>query len=310
MEHVAQKLDEMQAYIEPLFVNGLRGRMLRLKSATHPEKEVLMVYGHHASLERMFGLAEVFADYGNVTMPDLPGFGGMDAYYKIGVTPSIDTLADYLATFIKLRYRKKKVKIVAMSLGFVIATRMLQRYPELHNKVELLVSLVGFTRHDDTILSKTQTRTYWVLAHVFRHRIPAWFFYNLILHPSVIRAFYAKTPNARMKFDHLNSDDRKHALNFEVVLWRDNDVRTYMEMILEMLRLDNCTKQIPMAVHHVAVEGDQYFDNTVVEQHMRVIFDDYSESRAVLPNHAPSIVATKAEAIPFVPKKLRKLLAE
>lgn len=309
MEHVAQKLDDMQQHIEPLFINGLRGRMLRLKSKKHPEKEILMVYGHHASIERMFGLAEVFSDYGNVTMPDLPGFGGMDSYYTIGITPSIDTLADYLATFVKLKYRKKKVTIVAMSLGFAITTRMLQRYPELQKRVTILVSLVGFTRHDDTKLSKKLTRSYWTLAQLFKHRIPSWFFFNLVLHPTVIKTFYAKTPNARKKFDHLSRDDKKRALDFEVVLWRDNDVRTYMVMILEMLSLDNCNKQISLPVHHVSVDGDQYFDNRIVEQHMRVIFDNFTDSTAVLPNHAPSIVATKEEALPFVPKKLRTLLS-
>ena len=126
----------------------------------------------------------------------------------------------------------------------------------------------------------------------------------------MIRTFYAKTPNARKKFEHLSRDDKRRALDFEVVLWRDNDVRTYMDMILEMLRLDNCKKQVNIPVHHVGVDGDQYFDNAVVEQHMRVIFSEYSQSMAVLPNHAPSIVATKEEATPFVPKKLRKVLSE
>jgi pimeloyl-ACP methyl ester carboxylesterase len=309
MEHVAQKLDDMQKHIEPLFINGLRGRMLRIKSKKRPDKEVLMVYGHHANLERMYGLAEVFSDYGNVTMPDLPGFGGMDSFHTIGITPSIDTLADYLSTFVKLKYRKKKVTIVAMSLGFAITTRMLQRYPELQKRVTILVSLVGFTRHDDTKLPKKLTRSYWALAMLFKHRVPSWLFLNLILHPSVIRTFYAKTPNARSKFDHLSKEDKRRALDFEVILWRDNDVRTYMIMILEMLSLDNCNKQVRVPVHHVSVQGDQYFDNQVVEQHMRVIFENYSESKAVLPNHAPSIVATKEEALPFVPKKLRTILA-
>jgi pimeloyl-ACP methyl ester carboxylesterase len=310
MEHVAKKLDDMQAFIQPLNVNSLRGRMLRLKSTKHADKEILMVYGHHSSIERMYGLAEVFQDYGNVTMPDLPGFGGMDSYHRIGVKPSIDTLADYLATFVKLKYRKKKVTIVAMSLGFALATRMLQRYPELQKKVTLLVSLVGFTRADDTILPKKMMYTYRALAHVFRRRVASMLFYNLILHPTVIRTFYAKTPNARKKFDHLSREDKRRALDFEVVLWRDNDVRTYMDMILEMMNLDNCKKQIKVPVHHVGVDGDQYFDNAVVEQHMRVIFSDYSQSMAVLPNHAPSIVATKEEAAPFVPKKLKKVLLE
>jgi pimeloyl-ACP methyl ester carboxylesterase len=266
-----------------------------------------MVYGHHASLERIYGLAEELSQYGNVTAPDLPGFGGMDSFYKIGMKPSIDTLADYLATFIKLRYSRKKVTIIGMSLGFVIATRMLQKYPELTKKVDILISMVGFTRTDDFKISKNIANVYWLLAQTFRHRLSSAFFYNVVLHPTIIKTFYGKTPNAKHKFKHLSKEDLSRAVDFEVTLWRDNEVRTYMEMILEMMRLDNCNKQVALPVHHISVANDQYFDNSVIEQHMRVIFTDYKEHIAKLPNHAPSIIASKDEAAPFIPKTARKL---
>lgn len=309
MKEIFKNLDAMQAHIEPLYINGLHGRMLRLPSTSDKKREFLMIYGHHASLERVYGLADELSQYGNVTVPDLPGFGGMDSFYTIGMRPTLDTMADYLATFIKLRYRRKKVTIIGMSLGFVIATRMLQRYPELIGKVETLVSVVGFTRHDDAKVNRGLIRAYWLLGQVFRRRLAAAFFYNVILHPSVIRTFYAKTPNAKKKFEHLGRDDFERSMEFEVILWRENDVRTYMEMLLAMIRLDNCGKQINLPVHHVAVEGDQYFDNAVVEQHMQVIFSGFTEYKAKMPNHAPSIVATKEEAAPLLPKSLRKLFA-
>ena len=267
-----------------------------------------MLYGHHASLERVYGIAEDMAQYGNITIPDLPGFGGMDSFYTIGMKPSLDNLADYLATFVKLRYRGKKVTIIGMSLGFVIATRMLQRYPELVQKVDLNVSIVGFTRHDDFTLSKNRQRVYRGLARVFKHKIPAAFFYNVALHPALLRAIYGKTHNAKKKFASLSEDERKQMMEFEVVLWRDNDVRTYMETSLIMLTLDNCHKQIKLPVHHVTVENDQYFDNSIVEQHMRVIFTDFKSHLAILPNHAPTIVANKEASEPFMPKSLRKVL--
>lgn len=309
MKSIFDNYAEMQANIKPLEINGLRGRMLRIPSSKKPNNEILMIYGHHASLERVYGLAHEFSQYGNITVPDLPGFGGMDSFYKIGMEPNIDTMADYLATFVKLRFRNKKVKIIGMSLGFAIVTRMLQRYPELTKKVDILISMVGFTRRDDTKLDKKIIRMYWTLGQIFSHRIPAFFFYNIVLHPSLIRAVYAKTPNAKAKFKHLSRDDHSRAMEFEVILWRENDVRTYMKMLIEMLKIDNCNKQVKLPVHHVAVDGDQYFDNKIIEQHMRVIFTDYTEHKAVLPNHAPSIVASKAEAAPFVPKSLRKVLS-
>jgi pimeloyl-ACP methyl ester carboxylesterase len=309
MHKIFDNYATIQSHIEELNINGLRGRMLRIPSSKQKNKEILMLYGHHASLERIYGVADELSRYGNVTAPDLPGFGGMDSFYKIGMKPDLDTLADYLATFVKLRYNRKKVTIIGMSLGFVIATRMLQRYPELVKKVDIFVSMVGFTRTDDFKISKKMAFIYWTLAQTFRYRLTAAFFYNVVLHPSVIRTFYSKTPNAKKKFEHLSKDDHKRATEFEIGLWRDNDVRTYMEMILVMIKLDNCHKQIKLPVHHISVKNDQYFDNNVIEQHMRVIFTDFTEHVAVLPNHAPSIVASKEEAAPFIPKSFRKVLS-
>src|SRR5579863_9493933 len=108
-------------YVVQLNINGLRGRMLRLP-AKRRNREILLIYGHHASLERFFGLAEMLNDYGAVTMPDLPGFGGMQSFYRLGITPSIDNLADYLATFIKLRYKRRRLTIIGLSFGFTVVT--------------------------------------------------------------------------------------------------------------------------------------------------------------------------------------------
>ncbi|MCA9324362.1 alpha/beta hydrolase [Candidatus Saccharibacteria bacterium] len=310
MKDIFPNYSEMQAHIQPLNINGLRGRMLRMPSSKpNKKREILLLYGHHASIERQYGLAEELTKYGNVTLPDFPGFGGMDSFYKIGMKPTLDNMADYLATFVQLRYKRKKVTIIGMSLGFVIATRMLQRYPELTKKVDLFISLVGFTRYDDYKIKKNLLRIYKLIGHTFRLRIPAVFFYNVILHPSVIRMGYAKTPNAKHKFEHLSKDDFRRGIEFEVYLWRCNEVRTYMEMSLAMFNLDNCTKQINLPIYHVSADKDQYFDHPVVEQHMRVIFTDFTEFVAKMPNHAPSVVATKEEAAPFIPKGLRKLLS-
>ena len=89
-------------------------------------------------------------------MPDLPGFGGMDSFNSIGRTPTIDEYADYLAAFVKMRYRRKKVTIIGISFGFVVATRMLQRYPELASKVDIVVSIVGFMHKTDFLFKSKQ----------------------------------------------------------------------------------------------------------------------------------------------------------
>jgi len=302
----------MQKHIKSLDMNGLSGRMLRMPAPTklkgNKKREILLIYGHHASIERVYGIAEAFNDFGAVTVPDYPGFGGMESFYKLGMKPTLDNMADYMAAFVKLRYKGKKITIIGMSLGFVIATRMLQRYPELVQKVDVLVSMVGFSHKYDFTFTKSRYNYYRYGASFFSNRLPAAFFYNVALHPAVIRTIYSRTHNAKNKFEHLSKEETRAAIDFEVDLWRSNDLRTHMDTSVTMLTLDNCQSQIVLPVNHISVVNDQYFDHDVVEQHLRVIFTDYVEHVAHTPNHAPSIVATKEEASPFIPSSLKKLL--
>jgi pimeloyl-ACP methyl ester carboxylesterase len=109
-------------------------------------------------------------------MPDLPGFGAMDSFYKIGRAATLDNYADYMASFIKLRYKRKKPIIVGMSFGFIVVTRMLQRCPDLVKKVEMLVSFAGFAHKDDFTFKKTRWRFYYYLSKFFSYHLPALFF--------------------------------------------------------------------------------------------------------------------------------------
>src|SRR5580700_10469282 len=165
MPHKVTK--DIADYIVPLNINGLDGRMLRMPAPPKKNAELLFIYGHHSSIERWWGMMQVLNRYGAVTMPDLPGFGGMDSFYKIGKKPSIDNMADYLAAFVKMRYKRKPVTIVGMSFGFVVATRMLQRFPELAKKVDLLVSVAGFAHRDDFTFSVTRYWSYRSISRLF-----------------------------------------------------------------------------------------------------------------------------------------------
>src|SRR6201985_2359388 len=147
-------------YIQPLYINGMNGRMLRAPAHATGGREMLLIYGHHALLERWWGLVENLQDYGTVTMPDLPGFGGMDSFYHIGQKPTVDAYADYLAAFFKLYYRRKRVTVIGISFGFIVITRMLQKYPELIKRVDLVVSMVGFMHETDFLFTPAQRRNY------------------------------------------------------------------------------------------------------------------------------------------------------
>lgn len=296
-------------YIAPLNMNGLRGRMLHMPAPKNKQREILFVYGHHSSLERWWGLIQNLNKYGSVTMPDLPGFGGMDSFYKIGQRATIDNLADYLAAFIKMRYKRRRFTVVGMSFGFVVVTRMLQRYPDLAKKVDFCISLAGFMHKDDFVFSKTRWTFYRYGSAVFTFPPAAAFFRYVLLNKWMIRTIYRHTHNAKDKFKGVVDEELKEMLNVEVDLWHINDVRTYMKTSVEFLTLDNCRRQVDLPVYHIAVATDRYFNNDIVEQHMRVTFKDFDLLALLkLGNHAPSVVADAKSASPFIPAKLRRLL--
>lgn len=295
-------------YIAPLYMNGLQGRMLHMPAPKGKSREMLFVYGHHSSLERWWGVVQDLNQYGAVTMPDLPGFGGMESFYKIGEKPTIDNLADYLAAFVKMRYKRKKVTIAGLSFGFVVVTRMLQRYPDLAKKVDLLVSVVGFAHKDDFTFSKTRRGLYLAGSRLFASWPASIFFRNVFLHPLVLRAAYARTHNAKQKFTNKEPDNRREIMNFEIHLWHCNDLRTAMYTYIEFLQLNNCHKRVELPVWHVSVKADHYFDNHMVEQHMNVIFTDFHHAPSRMKTHAPSIIADPKTSAAMMPAKIRRLL--
>lgn len=295
-------------YILPLYINGLEGRMLRLPAKKDKTRELLFVYGQHSSLERWWGAAELLSRYGTFTMPDLPGFGGMTSLYKIGQKPTIDNLADYLATFLKLKFKRKKVTVVGMSLGFVIVTRMLQKYPQLTKKVDLLVSVVGCAHKDDFIFSKPRRRFWLTISIVFSMKLPAFLFHHICLNPFVLRRVYHRTINAREKFAYISGDEFKRTMDMEIRLWAINDIRTQMKTYVEMMTLDNTQKRIDLPVWHVASKKDRYFNNIRVEEHMRRIFNDFHIAFSKDSNHAPTIIADMKTATPFFPEEIKRQL--
>jgi pimeloyl-ACP methyl ester carboxylesterase len=295
-------------YIMPLNMNGLKGRMLRMPPPKNKKREVLLVYGHHSSLERMYSMAEVINDYAGVTMPDLPGFGGMSSFYKIGEKPSLDTMADYLASVIKLRFRNRRVTIAGISYGFLVVTRMLQRYPELTRKVDLLISFVGFAHHEDFTFSRSRMFFYKLGARIFSGKITSLFFRNLVLHPFVLRTMYKRTHNAKHKFTDLDALSAQTLTEFEVHLWRLNDIRTHMYTSTTMLTVNNCLAVVDLPLWHIGVEVDNYFDNRVVEQHMSIIFNEFNYVKAPIKKHMPNVIAGKEDAAQIFPRKIKQLL--
>jgi len=298
-------------FIVPLDINGMQGRILNMPAPKDKTKEILMITGHHTSLERLSGVVTQLNKYAGVTSPDLPGFGGMDSFYKIGKEPTLDNLADYLAAVVRLRYkRNQRFIVVGISFGFAVVTRMLQKHPDIAKRVDFAVSLVGLVHYEDFALRKRIIWELRTLTSFLQHPLPAWLMHHVALRPLFIKATYNIAGRNNPKLKGFSAEEREKLLDFEVGLWRMNDTRTHAFTTLIMFNLDLCDIQVDIPAYHVAVEGDRYFDNYKVEQHMRIIYKDFELIQSNMGGHAPTIVATSEEAAPFVPPKLRRILAK
>jgi len=297
-------------YLSSLHINGMRGRMLKVpaKKQTKQATKILLVYGHHSSIERMYSLASYLSEYGEITMPDLPGFGGMDSFYVIGQRPSIDAMADYLATYIKLTFKKNPIAVCGMSYGFLVVTRMLQKYPHMDQQITLLVSLVGFSHHEDFRFSPATHRLLSTSAKVMSSAPLSFLAKHIFLTRPFITLSYTLSAHKHVKMKDASQEERKRRIRFEVYLWRCNDARTYFSTSHDFLTIDLTKTAIPLALQHVSVQQDQYFNKKVVINHLKKIFRSVKVYSATLPNHAPTVISDENEASLLLPATLKRRL--
>ncbi len=284
--------------------------MLHLKAPkNHLSQEFLIVYDRHSSIERWWNVAQSYSRYGAITMPDLPGFGGMDSFYSINKTPDLDSMADYLASFVKWRYKRKKVKFIGIGYGFLVATRMLQRYPDLAKKVELIISIGGYTHYEDLAFTKQTLRRYRYSVRFLSTRPIAFLFRHIALNPYVLRQIYDQQSS---NTDGVKDTSNKHMqwVEKQLIFWRCNDVRTRWVTAYDMLTVDNCRKQIPIAVWRVPTDTDRYVSMHHVEQHLHVVFNDFHEAQSPAVSKRPKRAhAEPDEAIAVIPTNLKRVLA-
>ena len=295
-------------YIAPLNINKLEGRMLYIPAPQNKKREILIISGHHGLLERWWSLAENFADFGSVTVPDLPGFGGMDSFEKIGKKINLDSYADYLAAFIKLRFRRKKITIVGISFGFAVVTRMFQKYPELTKKTDLLISLAGFMHKDDFIYSKPQRVTYSFLCRLLGTKVMCLTQDLFFINYPVIKFIYDRAPNSKQRKYTLSKQENQAMVELEAMLWQVNDLRSNWLTISEFLKIDNCQQRIDLDVIHVVAKVDHYLRNEIVTEHMQVVYKGYKSYIYKGNSHTSSTIADKKEAGKMLPPALRKRL--
>ncbi len=301
--------------VTPLQVGGLNGRLLKLPARNGQERDILLLYGLHSSLERMYTTAKFHSNYGRVWMPDLPGFGGMDSFYQVDRQPDIEDYADYLYTFIKTyKLDSRKIRIVAMSFGFLVATKMLQKYPELTENVEFVISFVGFGKSSDFTLTSLQ-RPAAQAAFKFGYSktggalINGLIFNKLSLKIMLI-AFRVINPNP--KYRHDTKEARVKAGEMEHHLWSSNDTRTkfYTYKVLSDFDLTKDSSPINLNLYDMTTPTDQYFDSKSVRATLSKLYKKSSTHMANIKLHAPSVIGSEEEVAKIYPDAIKKILAK
>ena len=230
--------------------------MLILPAKGSRQVNILLIYDRNVILENYIGLAQVLGRYGNVSMPDLPGFGGMDSFFKVNRKPILDNFADYLASFVKLRFKRRRFVVVGCGFGFVIATRMLQRYPELAKRVDLSISLGGYSTSNDFSMSRLQKTVNLQLSKI----LSVWLPYKLS------RMAYVGSPLTSMI--RLVNADVLHTVPVRNLRNR----RTMIATLSWLMDFSNCDDRLAIDALHVSYLKDVRFKHNNVEQHMGVTY--------------------------------------
>jgi pimeloyl-ACP methyl ester carboxylesterase len=290
---------------------GLKGRYGHwpAKNAT-AKRTFVLIYGQHATLERLLPIAEAMRDFGDVYLADNPGFGGMDPGYKIKRYPNLDFYAEHLKHFIEDYIPPdRKITLLGISFGFQMAATMLANYPEIQNRIEDTISFVGFVNPGDFKISKTTSIP---LLYILANSGRTWLgskIYTAILRENFIVFCYHLTRPIQEQFKNLHGEDADRYAREQAWLWIVNDPRTHGSTGWDLFRKNDLTGlRIPMDVIHVGVPNDHFFDNSRVAVELKKIFRKTYVYDLQLANHAPLDIETPEKVRGLLPPKLVKTL--
>jgi len=253
-------------YTTSINLAGLGSKIMYIPADGHKNHNILMVYGHFGTLSNYLKLAKDLTKYGNVTVPELPGFNNHESLYKIHDKPTIDELAEYLITVVNYRFRKKKVTIVGVGFGTVVVTRMLQRHPSIAKRVNIVISIDGMAHHDDlSSLTSAKRRLYATLFRIYSWRLPSEIIKNSNLPDSLLERIYCIK----------NKNTQKQSEKQRLIDWRSHDFRTYMRTMSELMKLDNCQKTVNVKFAQVWSGTLACLDREVTNQHFQIIYENF-----------------------------------
>jgi pimeloyl-ACP methyl ester carboxylesterase len=290
---MVRKTQSVNEGIIPIRVNRLRGHMLRKKSNRAPRKEILLLYDQNMDLTTTYRFAKKLSYYGNVTVPYLPGFEGMDSFYKIKLVPSVSNYAAYLASFVALRYKNKRFTIVGLGIGGTIAARMLQNHAKATAKVNQIILLGSTVDRND--IARSGIINFLALAGYNVLLLRPIVFLSKILVCGSIRGFViGLTKNS-------SPQPGKLAAEQEGLPRQSYDLRThfYLQKQLRSLRVQ--TGQVDIPAYALAINTPPKFSYGTWQQHLHVMFKNVTTKKL---GKKPVPTDTIFETLPAEVKKL------
>jgi len=299
-------------HIKPYIFNDLQGRYghwpARDATAT---RTFVVVYGQHASIERLIPIVEALREFGDVYVADNPGFGGMEAAYKVGNYPDLPFYAAHLNHFITEHIpADRQLTLLGISFGFQMITELVANYPAVAARTETAISFVGFVNPGDFDAPPLYTFILLkVLANGSRTRLGAGLF-KLVVHEPVIVGIYRATKPIQAKFKTLSGPEAKRYAREQARLWVINDHRTHGATAWDFFKKNDLTmyrSNVPAI--HIGVPNDHIFDNTKVAEELKAMYKEITIMELNLPNHAPLDIDTPEQVRAILPPALLPVLS-
>jgi len=294
-------------YYKPYVYKGLRGRYMHMP-AKNPEarRTFVVLYGQHATLERVEPVVEALTEFGDVYAADYPGFGGMDPSFKLKQYPSLHFYADYIKQFIdEIIPENRKLTLLGISYGFQLFTETLNQHPELNERVEEVVSFVGFVHHEDfhfppsysiplLYLIANVGRT-WLGSKIVGAFMQGWF----------IAIIYKLTKPIQAKYKSLSAEETKGFMEGQIWLWRINDIRTHAATGWDFcMKTDLTNYRVNAPLTHVGVPKDHLLNNERVVKELSEMFTPFESLELHLENHAPLDLDSREKVLALFPSAL------
>jgi len=301
------------AYYKPYTYKGLSGRYIHMPAATEKAKRTFVIlYGQHATLERIEPIVKALTRYGDVYAVDNPGFGGMDAAYKIKEHPTLEFYSGHLKHFISEYIpADRQLTLMGISYGFQIIANTLGEDKELCSRVEMAISFVGFVSYRDFDMPLAYSLFLKSFLSNIGHTWLGGKILNMTIRPSILKlSYFIARPND-VKYKSLNKGEAKNYLSEQTWLWMVNDDRTHAATARDFWYKNDLTNlRIPVNGVHIGVPRDHLFRNSVIHEELEVMFQKMTLLELNLENHAPLDVDTEAKVSELFPATLKSMFME